>query len=51
MIRADSRPTNYQTEFTNGVHSSTSDTTPNKGGANRGFRPHELLEAALGPPV
>lgn len=47
MIRADSQPTNYQTEFTNGVHRSTADTTPNKGGANLGFRPHELLEAAL----
>ena len=47
MIRADSQPTNYHTEFTNGEHISTSDTTPGKGGANRGFRPHELLEAAL----
>ena len=24
------------------------DTTPDKGGAGQGFRPHELLEAALG---
>ena len=47
MIRADSQPAKYETEFTNGAHRSTSDTTPNKGGANRGFRPHELLEAAL----
>lgn len=47
MIRADSQPTNYHTEFTNGAHRSTSDTTPNKGGGNCGFRPHELLEAAL----
>ena len=47
MIRADSQSTNYQTDFTNGAHRSTSDTTPDKGGANLGFRPHELLEAAL----
>ncbi len=47
MIRADSQSTNYQTIFTNGTHRSTSDTTPNKGGGNLGFRPHELLEAAL----
>lgn len=47
MIRADSQPIKYQTEFTNGAHISTSDTTADKGGANLGFRPHELLEAAL----
>ncbi len=47
MIRADSQPTNYHTEFTNGAQRSMSDTTLDKGGANRGFRPHELLEAAL----
>lgn len=47
MIRADSQPVNYHTEFTNGEHVATSDTTADKGGANRGFRPHELLEAAL----
>jgi len=35
------------TLFTNGEHSSASDTTPDKGGGNLGFRPHELLEAAL----
>ena len=47
MIQADSQPDHYHTEFTNGAHVATSDTTPNKGGGNRGFRPHELLEAAL----
>ena len=47
MIRADSQPIKYQTEFTNGEHVAASDTTADKGGANRGFRPHELLEAAL----
>lgn len=34
-------------DFTNGDHASTADTTPDKGGANAGFRPHELLESAL----
>ena len=47
MIQADSQPDNYHTKFTNGEHVATSDATPGKGGANRGFRPHELLEAAL----
>lgn len=47
MIRADSQPTKYHTEFTNGEHIAMSDTTSDKGGANHGFRPHELLEAAL----
>jgi putative redox protein len=47
MIRADSQSANYHTAFTNGTHRSTSDTTPHTGGGNLGFRPHELLEAAL----
>ena len=47
MIRANSQLTKYQTEFTNGTHTSTSDTTADKGGGSLGFRPHELLEAAL----
>jgi putative redox protein len=47
MIRADSQPTKYQIQFTNGEHVSVSDTTSDKGGSNLGFRPHELLEAAL----
>lgn len=47
MIRATSRSARYATEFTNGVHRSMSDTTHDKGGADLGFRPHELLEAAL----
>lgn len=47
MIRADSQPTKYQTQFSNGAHVSVSDTTSDKGGSNLGFRPHELLEAAL----
>lgn len=47
MIRTDSQPAKFQTQFTNGVQVSVSDTTPDKGGGNLGFRPHELLEAAL----
>ncbi len=47
MIRTDSQPAKFQAQFTNGVQASVSDTTPDKGGGNRGFRPHELLEAAL----
>ena len=47
MIRAESHSTNYETEFSNGAHRATSDATPDKDGATHGFRPHELLEAAL----
>ncbi|HJU70868.1 MAG TPA: OsmC family protein [Paucimonas sp.] len=47
MIRADSKDAKFLTQFTNGEHVSASDTTPDKGGGNRGFRPHELLEAAV----
>jgi len=47
MIRTDSQREHYLTHFTNGEHTAASDTTSDKGGGNRGFRPHELLEAAL----
>jgi putative redox protein len=47
MIKTESTPTPYLTQFTNGTHTSQSDCTPDKGGGNAGFRPHELLEAAL----
>lgn len=47
MIWAKSESTNYLTTFTNGEQVAQSDTTPAKGGGNLGFRPHELLEAAL----
>lgn len=47
MIQADSQPDAFLTRFTNGEQVSSSDTTPDKGGGSRGFRPHELLEAAL----
>jgi len=47
MIKAISKATPYQVEFSNGQHSALADTTNDKGGGQAGFRPHELLEAAL----
>ncbi|MGO8760210.1 MAG: OsmC family protein [Terracidiphilus sp.] len=47
MICAKSQPARYRTHFSDGEHEGYADTTADKGGANSGFRPHELLEAAL----
>lgn len=47
MVEATSEPIRYETQLTNGVHRITSDTTRDKGGHESGFRPHDLLEAAL----
>jgi putative redox protein len=47
MIKAISEQPPYKTLFTNGKSVSFSDTTADKGGGGTGFRPHELLEAAL----
>ncbi|MBI9083618.1 MAG: OsmC family protein [Desulfobacterales bacterium] len=47
MISADSEQPHYKTQFTNGKSVSFSDTTFDKGGSGAGFRPHDLLEAAL----
>jgi putative redox protein len=47
MIRADSQPSPFLTHFTNAEQVAWSDATLDKGGAALGFRPHELLEAAL----
>lgn len=47
MIRTKNEEINYKTKFSNGEHSAFSDTTIDKGGNNSGFRPHELLEAAV----
>jgi len=47
MISATSEQPSYCTSFSNGTHQAFSDTTPDKGGRASGFRPHELLEAAL----
>ncbi|MEK7761373.1 MAG: OsmC family protein [Nitrospirota bacterium] len=47
MIEVTSDDSRYQTRFTNGAHSAIADTTRDKGGSESGFRPHDLLEAAL----
>lgn len=44
---ADSHDIRYRARFTNGAHTAVSDTTEDKGGGGSGFRPHDLLEAAL----
>jgi putative redox protein len=48
MIECRGLPTPLQVAFGNGRFSGVCDATPDKGGAGQGFRPHELLEAALG---
>ncbi len=47
-MRCRSLDTPYQVSFSNGAFEAVCDATSDKGGAGRGFRPHELLEAALG---
>lgn len=47
MIKTTSDGVRYQTRFTNETHSAVSDTSKEKGGSESGFRPHDLLEAAL----
>lgn len=47
MITAKSQDQDYQVNFTDGLHTGISDVTKDKGGGNDGFRPHDLLEAAL----
>lgn len=47
MIIARSGDAPYRTSFTDGEHTAFSDNTADKGGQGAGFRPHELLEAAL----
>ncbi len=47
MIVSTSKAPPYKTMFSDGVHEAISDTTLDKGGGNSGFRPHDLLEAAL----
>ncbi|ATB69032.1 hypothetical protein SJPD1_0919 [Sulfurospirillum diekertiae] len=47
MMISESQHEKYLTRFTNGMLSAYADTTKNKGGLEQGFRPHELLEAAL----
>jgi putative redox protein len=47
MIEATSEMPRYRTRISDGTHQATSDTTADKGGDGAGFRPHDLLEAAL----
>jgi putative redox protein len=47
MITCKNEKLQYQAIFSNGKHTAYADTTEDKGGRNSGFRPHELLEAAL----
>ena len=48
MIVCTSLEKNFQTRFSDGPHEALSDTTAEHGGADAGFRPHDLLCAALG---
>lgn len=48
MVATTSEDARYRVRFSNGACESHADTTPEKGGGGNGFRPHELLEAALG---
>jgi putative redox protein len=47
MITAKSTGPKYQVSFTDGLHECVSDASEDKGGCSSGFRPHDLLEAAL----
>jgi putative redox protein len=47
MICSKSEEPRYLTRFSNGAHEGIADTTADKGGGSCGFRPHDLLEAAL----
>ena len=47
MITSQSGDVRYKTAFSDGIHEGLADTTKDKGGSNLGFRPHDLLEAAL----
>jgi putative redox protein len=47
MITCTNDNINYRSVLTNGQLTLAADATPDKGGQGDGFRPHELLEAAL----
>jgi putative redox protein len=47
MVIAASEASPYLTRFSNSKQTASADTTAEKGGGDLGFRPHELLEAAL----
>lgn len=47
MIVSTSESPHYRTKFSNGTNDGVADTAAEKGGNDSGFRPHDLLEAAL----
>lgn len=47
MILTESMPLDFQVGFTNGAQTAVADAAADKGGSAMGFRPHELLEAAV----
>lgn len=47
MIKCFSKEANLETFFTDDRHEGTIDAPAEKGGGDAGFRPHDLLEAAL----
>jgi putative redox protein len=47
MIKSASDNARFRVRFSNGTESGRADATADKGGSGEGFRPHELLEAAL----
>lgn len=47
MIKCYSREVPFETDFTNGTYRGKADAPQEKGGGDAGFRPIELLEAAL----
>jgi putative redox protein len=47
MVVSRSEDLDYKTHFTNGHYEGFADTSEENGGHGQGFRPHDLLEAAL----
>jgi putative redox protein len=47
MINSQSEGVPYRIRFSDGQHEGFADADATKGGKNAGFRPHDLLEAAL----
>jgi putative redox protein len=47
MVEGKSTETPYRIVLSTGTHSVVADATREKGGGDGGFRPHDLLEAAL----
>ena len=48
MITCQSMDKDFQVRFSDATHTSIADTSPERGGGGEGFRPTELLAAALG---